>query len=566
MNKEQDQSKQLHQVTYFHNPSAQILFDDIADADCFLKYKGKKYGFSIKDLRITSPMLYQHMKTQKDLAPDKQPEYVLQTNLPESLVIKVIQLIAGFSSLQFSSNEVWAAFPLLIRFNLNYDNFLKKYIQNYLFASINRSNITIVMELILDKDMNSSLRDPLEASVHKYVLDSKYECLRFSKVYMGFGLAAFEKLLEWYQQDLSTLDPEAAEGLLSVVPVDRLRKMIDDYYAHVRGDPNTVNESKTRAMNIYVSLNKEGKHRLEEYIQIRMDQLEYRVARSEEILFERTKRLEDSLQRMERKIDSIEAKIDNLSKFTEKLSGTTLFNIMKALTMKLDLAFSYNFYKELDLPNIVTQISATQTLDSLTESVAKDYACLSRFDSKVLSIKDQLMVEHWVKQYLKFEDIELLWRGTRDGFQAATFHALCDGKGPTILAVKSGESIFGAFCSLSHSSSGAWKRDFRSFIFSLTHRRVFPFEYEGSDRTVYNIWHDPESILALGCCRPGAQVKLSQVYISDDCNLNEASYFLTADEVSGNESYKIDVALAAERNFRIDEMECFRFKEWKFAE
>ena len=39
----------------------------------------------------------------------------------------------------------------------------------------------------------------------------------------------------------------------------------------------------------------------------------------------------------------------------------------------------------------------------------------------------------------------LLFRASRDGFRASTFHSQCDNKGPTVTIVKSGENIFGGF-------------------------------------------------------------------------------------------------------------------------
>ena len=40
---------------------------------------------------------------------------------------------------------------------------------------------------------------------------------------------------------------------------------------------------------------------------------------------------------------------------------------------------------------------------------------------------------------------KLLFRGSRDGFQAQTFHSKCDNKGPTVTIMKSGNYIFGGF-------------------------------------------------------------------------------------------------------------------------
>ncbi len=46
----------------------------------------------------------------------------------------------------------------------------------------------------------------------------------------------------------------------------------------------------------------------------------------------------------------------------------------------------------------------------------------------------------------------LLFRASRDGFAAATFHSKCDNKGPTVTIVKSGNNIFGGFTDVSWAS------------------------------------------------------------------------------------------------------------------
>ena len=47
---------------------------------------------------------------------------------------------------------------------------------------------------------------------------------------------------------------------------------------------------------------------------------------------------------------------------------------------------------------------------------------------------------------------KLLFRGSRDGFQAETFHSKCDNKGPTVTIVKRGNNIFGGFTEISWNS------------------------------------------------------------------------------------------------------------------
>ena len=48
---------------------------------------------------------------------------------------------------------------------------------------------------------------------------------------------------------------------------------------------------------------------------------------------------------------------------------------------------------------------------------------------------------------------ELLYRGSKDGFTAASFHQKCDNKGPNISIIKSEHGlIFGGYTSLSWES------------------------------------------------------------------------------------------------------------------
>ena len=59
-----------------------------------------------------------------------------------------------------------------------------------------------------------------------------------------------------------------------------------------------------------------------------------------------------------------------------------------------------------------------------------------------------------LKSWLPNRGVEwhLLFRASRDGFAAETFHSKCDNKGPTITIVKSGDNIFGGFTEVSWTS------------------------------------------------------------------------------------------------------------------
>ena len=72
-------------------------------------------------------------------------------------------------------------------------------------------------------------------------------------------------------------------------------------------------------------------------------------------------------------------------------------------------------------------------------------------------------------------NMELLYRGTRDGMSAHTFHNKCDNKGPTICLFKNEKGyIFGGYTFKNWSSSNNYILDPFSFIFTLTNMYNIP--------------------------------------------------------------------------------------------
>ncbi|CAC5368437.1 unnamed protein product [Mytilus coruscus] len=61
-----------------------------------------------------------------------------------------------------------------------------------------------------------------------------------------------------------------------------------------------------------------------------------------------------------------------------------------------------------------------------------------------------------------------LFRATRDGCSAGTFHNLCDNKGPTVTIIyNTNNSVYGGYTSVSWSSYGGYRDDARAFLFRL---------------------------------------------------------------------------------------------------
>ena len=69
---------------------------------------------------------------------------------------------------------------------------------------------------------------------------------------------------------------------------------------------------------------------------------------------------------------------------------------------------------------------------------------------------------------------ELLFKKSKDGNSYDTFHKLCDNKGPTLILIKSSDGfIIGGYTPLDWDTKSSWKHDSKTFLFSLTNKKVY---------------------------------------------------------------------------------------------
>ena len=74
-----------------------------------------------------------------------------------------------------------------------------------------------------------------------------------------------------------------------------------------------------------------------------------------------------------------------------------------------------------------------------------------------------------LNEWCKYKEIELIYRGSRDGMTANDFHKKCDNKGETIALIKNEKgNIFGGYASIPWISEGKFHSAPESFLFTLT--------------------------------------------------------------------------------------------------
>jgi len=90
-----------------------------------------------------------------------------------------------------------------------------------------------------------------------------------------------------------------------------------------------------------------------------------------------------------------------------------------------------------------------------------------------------------------YKNMELLYRGARDGSSSKDFHSKCDNKGPTITLFKNEKGfIFGGFTSISWTDNKGWLTAPDSFIFTLTNiHNIEPNKFNRTNNE-YGVYHN----------------------------------------------------------------------------
>jgi hypothetical protein len=188
-----------------------------------------------------------------------------------------------------------------------------------------------------------------------------------------------------------------------------------------------------------------------------------------------------------------------------------------------------------------------------------DLSSFSRFKTCLSSIKpiksNQSTILHEFPSLLsQFREKKwtLVYRGSREGFGASTFHSKCDGQSNTLTIILSTSGcIFGGFTPIAWDCCGNYKSDSttQSFLFLIKDSR------NGSPR-IFPIKNVSIAIY----CRSSYGPTFGNghdIHVSDSCNQNASSYTRLGYGYTNDTGIAENQVFTGERHFTVKEIEVF---------
>jgi hypothetical protein len=151
-------------------------------------------------------------------------------------------------------------------------------------------------------------------------------------------------------------------------------------------------------------------------------------------------------------------------------------------------------------------------------------------------------------------DVKLLYRASRDGFNASSFHSKCNHISNTVTIIKTtSNSVFGGFTSASWSSYNVYTYDENAFIFSLSRPG-------SANKERFNVTNPYNALTNYYSIGPSFG---SDIFVSDNSNQNNYSYSYLGSsyQLPNNIEYGSEEAksyLAGSYNWQTTEIEVYQ--------
>ena len=160
-----------------------------------------------------------------------------------------------------------------------------------------------------------------------------------------------------------------------------------------------------------------------------------------------------------------------------------------------------------------------------------------------------------IYEWTGYKNMELLYRGTRDGSGSDAFHNKCDNQGSTICLCKNEKgNIFGAYASIGWtSSSGNYYSANGSFLFTLTNiYDISPTKYPNTQNLNHAVYHNSGYGPTFG---GNHDLLISSNYLNNSDSYCTLGYSYPDVLGKGNSVFSGDVNTT---NFKLKELEVFK--------
>ena len=226
-----------------------------------------------------------------------------------------------------------------------------------------------------------------------------------------------------------------------------------------------------------------------------------------------------------------------------------------------------------------TLFSDPMKLQSITEKLEKT---LSDFVNEISSIENEFvpftsrdsrppmdsmivkdpsevdMIRSWLSSHPSLIKFKLLVRGTRDGFDAVTFHNRCDNKQNTLVLVKTEhDRRCGGFTEVEWNPMENYKQQNNSFLFSIDHKTKFDIM---AAKCQWSMCGNSSYLPTFG----GGH----DLHLANNCNLNQFSYSKFGHSYAAGKfaGKNMRETLTGKEHFKVLEYEVFEVEGYKLKQ
>ena len=242
---------------------------------------------------------------------------------------------------------------------------------------------------------------------------------------------------------------------------------------------------------------------------------------------------------------NIEEKINNVLNTEMQKVKKENENKVKELENKLNQKDKYINELKNEINNIKKNLENFENAYSYNSESYNNFKKI--IDSEIIKYDELSLIEDGIKKKFnkKIKKYELLFRATRDGFEASKFHEKCDGKNYTVtLVITSIGRRFGGFTDQAWDKSDSYKTGSNGFIFSLDNKEIYY-----NKNSSYNIYCNSSYGPTFG----GG----FDFYLCNNCNVDSSNY---NNSEHSYESYGKKCVMAGTYNFYVKNYEVYKIE------